>query len=122
MCGSNNCGNNACCPLPQFFQEKICGNFTGPLDGTVGENVVWSADGVTDYIQGTFEIFVSSGTLAQGSSIITQATGGQVLFDQIDEGNTQVRSAAVPTSLVLNDVNPGDTGRFCITLYKRILP
>jgi hypothetical protein len=118
MCGSNCGSNDACCPKAQFFQEKICGNFTGPL----GNAVVWSADDVTDYVQGTFEIFVSSGTLAENSSIITQANGAEVLFPAITEGNTVARAAAVPTSLVLNDVNPGDIGRYCITLYKRLLP
>lgn len=116
MCGSN--GSNPCCPTAQLFQEKICGNFTAPL----GSAVVWSVGDVTDYIQGTFEIFLSSGTLAEGTSVITQATGGEVLFPAITEGNTVTRSASVPTSLVLSDVNPGDTGRYCITLYKRVFP
>lgn len=116
MCGSNSFG--ACCPTAQIFQEKICGNFTAPL----GDAVVWSVGDVTDYVQGTFEIFLSSGNLAAASTIITQADGGQVLFPEVTEGNTVIRSASVPTSLVLNDINPGDTGRYCITLYKRIFP
>ncbi|WP_343036120.1 S-Ena type endospore appendage [Kroppenstedtia pulmonis] len=75
MCGSCN-GIDACCPSAQLFQEKVCGNFSGPL----GDSVVWSVGDVTDYVQGTVEIFLSSGTLAANSSIITQATGGEVLF------------------------------------------
>lgn len=118
MCGSTSGFDNACCPSAQLFQEKICGNFSGPIGG----DPVWSAGDVTDYVQGTFEIFVSSGTLAASSAIITQANGGQVLFPAITEGNTVARSASVPTSLVLTDVNPGDSGRYCITLYKRIFP
>lgn len=108
----------ACCPTAVIVKEKICGNFTAPL----GSGIVWSADDVTDYIQGTFEIFLSSGTLAEASTHITQATGEEVLFPAITEGNTVARSATVPTSLVLTDVNPGDTGKYCITLYKRIFP
>lgn len=30
MCGSNGI-NGGCCPPAQVFQEKICGNFNGPL-------------------------------------------------------------------------------------------
>lgn len=114
MCGNANDANNACCPSPQIFQERICGNFQGPLAGDAA--IVWLAPTTNnDYIQGTFEIFVDHGDAAA----IVASPLGNVTFPAVTAGNSLTRSVNAPTSFTLTGVAAGESGRFCITLYKR---
>src|SRR6476620_11139984 len=69
-CSSSNQNGGNCCPAPQVFTENLCGNLLGPLTAAV----VWSVVGVSDYAQGTFEIFNS----AQSLAVMTGAVGNGV--------------------------------------------
>ncbi|MEH6944104.1 S-Ena type endospore appendage [Bacillus sp. JJ722] len=114
MCGTANDANNACCPSSQIFQERICGNFQGPLTGDAA--IVWQAPATNnDYIQGTFEIFVENGDVAA----TVASPLGAVTFPAVTAGNSLTRSVNSPTSFTLTGVVAGENGRFCITLYKR---
>jgi hypothetical protein len=113
MCNSNGF-NGACCPTAQIFQEKICGNFTGPTDGA---NPVWLVDPSTpsDYFQGTFEVFNASNTPISAEIV---RTGQPTLVFTIPPLTTISRSVTNPTSLVITS-EAGETGTYCINLYKR---
>ncbi|MEI2469573.1 S-Ena type endospore appendage, partial [Peribacillus frigoritolerans] len=93
---------------------KICGNFTGPTDGA---NPVWLVDPPTpsDYFQGTFEVFNASNT---SISAEIARTGLPVLAFTVPPLTTISRSVTNPTSLVITS-DPGETGKYCIILYKR---
>jgi len=118
MCGSNGMsGDCCCCPPAQFFQEKICGNFSNPATtGAIGVTV-WSAP-AGDYIEGTFEIFnsASSPGTVSGAVVSTPATPGI----SVPPGFSISISALRPTSFAIT-VPAGASGTFCITLYKRVL-
>jgi hypothetical protein len=116
MCSSNVV--RRCCPSAQILQEKICGNFNGPL---VGESsVLWRAPLTSsDYIQGTFEVFVSTGAVT--AAVISSIPTENVTFPVVSAGNTLSRSVNFPIDFRLTDIEEGDSGTFCITLYKRIL-
>jgi hypothetical protein len=110
------CNNSACCPSAQIFQENICGNITGPLNGVAA--TVWAVDpiGVSDYFQGTIEVFNSSNT--PFDVIITRAGAADVAF-AVPPLTTISRSVLNPTSLVTT-LDIGETGKYCIILYKRV--
>lgn len=114
MCNSNGFNGN-CCPSAQIFQEKICGNLTGPLN----DFLIWSvpATFVNDYIQGTFEIFnAGPGTITANINDNGTLVGGL----NVPPGTSQAVSVNSPGSVTV-DVPAGTAGRFCITLYKRVL-
>lgn len=115
MCSSNK-SNDACCPSAQIIQENLCGNLTGQLIGV--DAVVWEADplGVNNYFQGTFEVFNSSNTPIDVN--ITRATGPSVAFT-VPPLTTTSRSVLNPISLATT-LDPGETGKYCIILYKRV--
>lgn len=114
MCDSHGFNGN-CCPSAQILQEKICGNLTGPLTNFIA----WSASvTLNDYIQGTFEIFNA------GPGIITAVindNGTSAGSLTVPPGTSQSVSVNSPDSFQITDVPAGTTGKFCITLYKRIL-
>ncbi|HDR4948338.1 hypothetical protein EXW34_31410 (plasmid) [Bacillus mycoides] len=111
MCNSNN-GDCCCCPPAQMLQEKICGNFNGPLTGIE----VWSAP-AGGYSAGTFEIFNSAASLATVTAAIVSNPAGAL---SAGPGNSDSQSVNQPTSFVIT-AGVGDSGTYCITLYKRVL-
>lgn len=119
MCGSHGFnGGDACCPPAQIFQEKICGNFNGASSDT--DIIVWTAPTVfNDYIQGTFEIFNSARSTGAVGGSVSNSVGGPVTFTA-DPGNSISSSVISPTSFTIT-AGAGETGTYCITLYKRVL-
>jgi hypothetical protein len=119
MCGSNESGGNGCCcPPAQIKVEKICGNFAGPLAGESA--VVWRAPaGTNDYFQGTFEATLNSGS--DVTFIVENQFGIVTFIGGLNAGESEAISTVAPTALRLTNVNFGDVGRWCITLYKRVL-
>lgn len=110
MCNSFNGGG--CCPPAQVFQEKICGNFNGPLAGVD----VWTAPPGA-YFSGTFELFNSA-----SSPATVTATGDSTPAIALSAapGNTDSQTVNQPTTFTLTAA-AGDNGSYCITLYKRVL-
>ncbi|EJV82061.1 S-Ena type endospore appendage [Bacillus cereus] len=108
MCNS---GCNTCCSPAQFFQEKICGNYVGT--GTVVQ--VWSAP-AGSYISGTFEIFNPTSNTALATGTVTPS--GTITPSPGDSASISLNS---PTTSFSINAAAGDTGTFCITLYKRIV-
>jgi hypothetical protein len=111
MCGSHGF-NNACCPPAVIMQEELCGNFNGPLAGVT----VWSAP-AGDYIQGTFSIFNSA---ASTGTVTAAGTATPAIVLSADPGNTDSQSVSNPTSFTIT-ADAGESGTWCITLYKRVL-
>lgn len=109
MCGSSKTGS-CCCPTSQIIQENLCGNFAGPLDTFRA----WSAPTPNDYVQGTFEIFN-----AGPETIIVNLVGNVGIGYDVPPGTTSARSILRP-SLLLLSVPEGTSGKFCLTLYKRL--
>ncbi|MEH6989895.1 S-Ena type endospore appendage [Cytobacillus firmus] len=109
--------NNACCPTPEIFQEKICGNFNG---GTAGiELMVWQAV-PGDYFEGTFEIFNSASSSGSVTGDIT-AEMGETVVGPVPQGNSVANSVLEPSDFTIS-APPNTSGKFCITLYKRVMP
>ena len=111
MCGSQ--GNDCCCcPDAVIFQEKLCGNF-GAID-----QAVWTAPAVNDYVQGTFEVFNA------GTGQVDFSVNGAVFT--VPPRTSKTLSFNNPSIFVVqtifNNVFSGSTGKWCITLYKRIFP
>jgi hypothetical protein len=111
MCGSNGI-NGGCCPPAQVFQEKICGNFNGPLAGVE----VWSAPAGA-YSSGTFEIFNSASST---DTVTATGTSTPAIALSAAPGNTDSQSVNQPTSFTIT-AGAGDSGSYCINLYKRVL-
>ncbi|MGG3573429.1 S-Ena type endospore appendage [Bacillus gobiensis] len=111
MCNSQGL-NGACCPPAQMFQESICGNFNGPL--TAEE--VWSAP-AGSYFAGTFEIFNSGSSTG---TVTAAGTATPAIALSADPGNTDSQSVNNPTTFTITAA-VGDSGTYCITLYKRVL-
>lgn len=108
--------NGSCCPPARIFQEKICGNFN--FNGTGAPQIVWSAP-PGDYFEGTFQVFnsaASPGTVSANIGLI----GGGGLGISIDPGSTVSLAANNPVSLTIF-TDAGESGTYCITLYKRVL-
>ncbi|EEK78179.1 hypothetical protein COE58_03520 [Bacillus cereus] len=112
MCGSQGISGDFCCPPPQIFQEKICGNF-GP-NNTV---VVWTAGEVDDYVQGTFEVFNSASSTG-GMGAVIESVQGSFVF-ATPPGFSKSTSISLPTTFKIGSP-PSTSGTFCITLYKQI--
>jgi hypothetical protein len=108
MCGST----GGCCPPAQMFQEQICGNFNGPLTGVE----VWSAPAGA-YFSGTFQLFNSASSTA---TVTATGTATPPITISAAQGNTDSQSVNNPTSFTISAVL-GDSGTYCITLYKRVL-
>ncbi|SDN53375.1 S-Ena type endospore appendage [Bacillus sp. OK048] len=112
-CSSSNQNGGNCCPAPQVFTENLCGNLLGPLSAAV-----WSTVGVSDFAQGTFEIFNS----AQSLAVMTGAVGNGVntAIFTVPAGTTGSVSIRKPAIFTVS-VATGDNGTYCINLYKRLL-
>ncbi|MFD9628970.1 S-Ena type endospore appendage [Peribacillus muralis] len=108
------CFNDNCCPPAQIFQESICGNF----NGTGAAVTVWSAPAGA-YFSGTFEIFnsASSPTATPVTATTTSTPAGAL---SATPGNSDAQSVDQPIDFAIN-APIGATGKFCITLYKRVL-
>lgn len=104
-----------CCPPAQIMKEKICGNFVG----SVGiPPIVWQAP-AGDYIQGNFQIFNSAASTGPTSGNVQLANGSAIAF-----GPTPGNTSSVTTSNPINFrifADIGESGTYCITLYKRVL-
>lgn len=111
MCGSNGF-SGACCPPAQILKEEICGNFNGAL--TAEE--IWSAPAGA-YFSGTFQIFNSASST--GAVTAAGAATPPIALDAA-QGNTDSQSVNNPTTFTITSV-AGDSGTYCITLYKRVL-
>jgi hypothetical protein len=116
MCGSKGF-NDACCPDGQIFQETLCGNFNGGTDG-VEDLVVWQAP-AGDYFEGTFEIFNSASSPTDATGIIATPAGNDQV-GPVPPGFSIARSTLNPTQFTIT-APAGVNGKFCITLYKRLL-
>ncbi|WP_163100458.1 S-Ena type endospore appendage [Peribacillus alkalitolerans] len=126
MCGSHKNHNNGgfCCPNPQIFVEENCGNLRGPLGTIVGGEpatfvTVWSGPTDSDYFQGTFEVF-NCGPTGNITFNVGTTTGEVALNFTVTPGNTRKISVNSPSSFNVN-VPAGTSGKFCITLYKRVV-
>lgn len=108
MCQSH----SACCPQAQIVQEKICGNFNGLL----AAQEVWSAP-PGSYVSGTFQIFNSASSLAPVAGAVVGVPPGVLAAAP---GVTDSVSVNSPTSFTITSAL-GDSGTYCITLYKRVL-
>ncbi|WP_249260852.1 S-Ena type endospore appendage [Virgibacillus pantothenticus] len=111
MCGSNGF-SGACCPPAQILKEEICGNFNGPLTA----EAVWSAP-IGGYVSGTFQIFNSASSPA---TVTAAGTSTPAIALSADPGNTDSQSVNNPTDFSIT-AGEGDSGTYCITLYKRVL-
>ncbi|MDM5295330.1 hypothetical protein QUF81_19655 [Peribacillus simplex] len=108
MCGLN--GDGGCSPPAQMFQESICGNFNGPL----AAETVWSAPAGA-YFSGTFEIFNSASSTTTVTATVTPAGALSAT-----PGNSHSVSVNQPTGFAIT-AGAGASGKFCITLFKRVL-
>ncbi|MBO9129851.1 S-Ena type endospore appendage [Bacillus sp. 165] len=111
MCGSNAFGGD-CCPDAMIFQEQLCGNITDPID-----QAVWVAPATNDYIQGTFEVF------SAGPGTIDFSVNGVVFT--APPGTSKAVSVNNPSTFIVQTNGQrgavaGTTGKWCITLYKRV--
>ncbi|MEW4318943.1 hypothetical protein Q0N71_23210 [Bacillus thuringiensis] len=109
MCNSN---SGHCCPPAQIIQEQFCGNFQGPLTA----EIVWSAP-AGSYIAGTFEITNSASSVA---TVTGAGTAGTAIALSALPGNSDSQSVNQPTNFTIT-AGTGDSGQYCIILYKRIL-
>ncbi|WP_045520575.1 S-Ena type endospore appendage [Neobacillus niacini] len=120
MCGSHGTGGGCCCcPPAQIRVEKICGTFQAPLLFSVTSLTVWRAPAVdNDYFEGTFQI-----TLQQGNGVTGNITtsGVDVPFPLTLSGESIAGAVRNPTSFTINGIDDSDIGKWCITLYKRVL-
>ncbi|RTR26949.1 hypothetical protein EKG37_20450 [Robertmurraya yapensis] len=93
-----------------IIKEEFCGNF---MDG---EEMVWQAPS-NNYIQGTFQVFNSSSSIADVNVSINSTP--TIIFPAVSPGFTISRVAINPTSFTINAPS-GTNGTYCITLFKRI--
>ncbi|MDP4552072.1 hypothetical protein Q9251_14430 [Alkalihalobacillus macyae] len=117
MCGSHGF-NNVCCPTGEIFQEKLCGN----LAPNQVAHDVWDAldpnAGVSDYTQGTFEIFNAD---ANTNITATITTPFGVANLNVPPMSSLARSVLSPIAFNVDTTGTTASGsKFCITLYKRI--
>lgn len=106
------CDSSSCCPAPEIFQEDFCGNFNGAL----AAEEVWSAPAGA-YIAGTFQLFNSSGSTG---TVTAAGAALPAIALSAAPGNTDSQSVNNPTSFTITAA-AGDSGTYCITLYKRVL-
>jgi hypothetical protein len=99
-------------PQAQYFQEKISGNF----NGGAAPSVVWSAP-AGSYFSGTFELFNSAASPATVTATIDSTPAGAL---SAAPGNTVAESVNQPTEFTITAA-AGDSGTYCIILYKRVL-
>ncbi|WP_163100460.1 S-Ena type endospore appendage [Peribacillus alkalitolerans] len=122
MCGSHNNHDNGgfCCPDPQIFVEKNCGNLRGPLGTPAMGDVaavfapVWTGPTDGDYFQGTFEVF-NCGPVGDIQFLVDPLTTPIV----VPPGNSKTVSVNNPNNFRVL-IPTGTSGKFCITLYKRV--
>jgi len=106
------CNNESCCPPAQIFQESISGNF----NGTGAAEIVWTAPAGA-YFSGTFEIFNSASSPTTVTATMISTPAGAL---SAAPGNSDTQSVDQPTSFTIT-AGAGDNGKYCITLYKRVL-
>ncbi|MFL0499072.1 S-Ena type endospore appendage [Priestia megaterium] len=106
------CNNESCSPSAQIFQESISGNF----NGTGAAVIVWSAPAGA-YFSGTFEIFNSASSPTTVTATMTSTPAGAL---SASPGNSDTQSVDQPTDFTIT-AGVGDTGKYCINLYKRVL-
>lgn len=102
MCKDN---KSFCCPESKVLTEEICGVLQGPID-----QVIWTAPSPSDYFQGTFTVTNT------GNTPFIFSVNGTVFT--VPAGNTVSVSVNNPTIFIVT-LDAGETGKFCITLYKR---
>jgi len=109
--------NGICSPPAQIFQESICGNFNNATAAAT-TTTVWSAPAGA-YFSGTFEIFNSASSPAATpvTATMTSVPAGAL---SATAGNSDTQSVDQPTDFAIT-VPAGASGKFCITLYKRVL-
>jgi hypothetical protein len=109
--------NGSCCPSAQVIKEEICGNFNNS-GSQLTVIRVWSAP-PGDYIQGNFQVFNSAASvgLATGNINLVNAT---IAITPSRPGNTSSGTFTNPIGLTIA-IQPGASGTYCITLYKRVL-
>ncbi|MEJ9227833.1 S-Ena type endospore appendage [Priestia aryabhattai] len=111
MCNSS---NESCSPSAQMFQETISGNFNGTGATPV---TVWTAPAGA-YFSGTFEIFNSASSPAATPVTATTTPAGTGLT--ATPGYASAETVNQPTAFAIT-APIGASGKFCITLYKRVL-
>ncbi|MCM3717347.1 S-Ena type endospore appendage [Fictibacillus phosphorivorans] len=99
-------------PQAQYFQEKISGNFNGGADPIE----VWSAP-AGSYFSGTFQVFNSAASPGTVTATTTSTPAGAL---SAAPGNTASQSVNQPTDFTITAA-AGDSGTYCIILYKRVL-
>lgn len=98
-------------PIEEIITEEICGNFKA------GEVKVWKAAFSDDFLEGRFQIFNDNTSL--GNVTATIKADPTVTFPPVPPGFTVTREANRPRSFTIS-APPGTSGRFCITLLKRV--
>jgi hypothetical protein len=116
MCHLNN-GSGACCPPAKIFTEKICGNFNNSSNELIAITV-WTAP-PGDYIQGTFQVFNSAASIGLATGNIS-LPNFSIAITPSAPGNTSSGTFTNPRGLRIA-IQPGVSGTYCITLYKRVL-
>lgn len=107
--------HGGCCPPAQIVKEKICGNLNNNSETTFSQTIWISPPG--DYIQGNFQVFNSA---ASTGNIAPSVNGLLVPLTTATPGNTVGRTVMNPTSFNVT-LEPGSSGTYCMTLYKRVL-
>ncbi|PEQ68080.1 S-Ena type endospore appendage [Bacillus cereus] len=105
-----------CCPSSKVMTEKICGTF-GP---TQGATAIWFTN-EANYSFGTFELYISPDSDTQTVTTLTITSPLNLSPLSTLPGSSVNRSVPRPTQATLN-AGPGSSGRYCITLYKRVAP
>ncbi|WP_163100459.1 S-Ena type endospore appendage [Peribacillus alkalitolerans] len=118
MFGTHDKNEGFCCPDPKIFQEEICGNIKGlQPPGTTYWFVPAPVD--SDYFQGTFEVFNCG-----NDNIVFAITRADGTFTEdivVTPGNTRKISVNIPVRLNIFTTSASSQGKFCITLYKRVV-
>ncbi|WP_163100464.1 S-Ena type endospore appendage [Peribacillus alkalitolerans] len=121
MCGThdNHSGfNGFCCPDPKIFQEEICGNIKGLFaQRTRFWQVLDPID--SDYFQGTFEVFNCGNDNITFAVLLADGTNTGPII--VTPGNTRKISVNNPIALTIITASAASQGKFCITLYKRVV-
>lgn len=117
MCNSVNSGCS--CSPSTVFTEKICGNYYNGTADTVTRTYWQIADPTDfDYIQGTFQLFSSTSNNVNVTAQIFDTTG--VINLIANPGTTDTGSINLPSTFLIS-IPAGHSGKYCITLYKRVL-
>jgi hypothetical protein len=99
--------------LHSFCKKKFAAILNGPLT----DEEVWSAPNGA-YFAGTFQIFNSN---ASTGTVTAAGTANPPIVLSAAPGNTDSQSVNQPTLFTITAA-AGDSGTYCIILYKRVLP